>query len=104
MTKEEGSVQLADAAWTFRGAFAKSHSINFPHPGGSGRQVTYNPVSRADRWRSYTTLILICPPSGMFLICLAKSASHKTNSKTAIARMERGSVESATKGGYTDRS
>ena len=47
MTKEEGSVQLADAAWTLRGAFAKSHSINFPHPGGSGRQVTYNPVFRA---------------------------------------------------------
>ena len=23
-----------------------SHSINFPHPGGSGRQVNYNPVSR----------------------------------------------------------
>jgi hypothetical protein len=43
MTKEEGSVQLADAAWTLRGASAKSHSINFPHPGGSGWQVTYNP-------------------------------------------------------------
>jgi hypothetical protein len=46
MTKEEGSVQLADAAWTLRGAFAKSHSINLPHPGGSGRQVTYIPFSR----------------------------------------------------------
>jgi hypothetical protein len=52
MTKEEGSVQLADAAWTLRGAFAKSHSINFPHPGGSGRQVTYNPVSQAVAARS----------------------------------------------------
>ena len=44
MTKEEGSVQVA----TRRGpsvVATKSHSINFPHPGGSGRQVTYT-VSR----------------------------------------------------------
>ena len=38
MTKEEGSVQLADAAWTVS-AFSKPHSINFPHPGGFGRQL-----------------------------------------------------------------
>ena len=51
MTKEEGSVQLADAAWTPRGAFAKSHSINFPHPDGSGRQVnTENPVFQELRY------------------------------------------------------
>ena len=42
MTKEEGFVQLADAdpPWCLQ----MSHSINFPHPGGSRRQVTYNPV------------------------------------------------------------
>jgi hypothetical protein len=31
---------LAAAAWTLRDAFEKFHSINFPHPGRSGRQVT----------------------------------------------------------------
>ena len=40
MTKEEGSVQLADAAWTLRGACKVSFSVNFLHPGRSGRQVT----------------------------------------------------------------
>ena len=49
MTKEEGFVQLADAdpPWCLQ----MSHSINFPHPGGSRRQVTYNPVRERHRSR-----------------------------------------------------
>ena len=47
MTKEEGSVQLADAAWTLCGAFAKSHFINSLTPAGRRRTM---PLTSRVQW------------------------------------------------------
>ena len=43
MTKKEGFVQLADASWTTPWCLQSLVSVNFLHPGGSGRQVTHIP-------------------------------------------------------------